>query len=59
MAFGSVLPGAASLNVAAALKLAVVEGPVGAQVVLHPHKALVQGEVGANGTLGKWEEEGG
>lgn len=48
-----VLPRAASLNVAAALKLPVIHGPIGPKLILYPHKALMQGKVGANGTLGK------
>lgn len=48
-----VFPRAASLYVAAALKLFIINGPKGPKIILYSHKALMQGKVGANGTLGK------
>lgn len=48
-----VFPRAASLYVAAALKLLIINSPKGPKLILYSHKALMQGKVGANGTLGK------
>lgn len=48
-----VLPRAASLYVTAALKLLLMNSPKGPKLILYSHKALMQGKVGANGTLGK------
>lgn len=48
-----VFPRTASLYVAAALKLLIINGPKGPKLILYSHKALMQGKVGANGTLGK------
>lgn len=48
-----VFPRAASLYVAAALKLLIMNSPKGPKLILYSHKALMQGKVGANGTLGK------
>lgn len=48
-----VFPRAASLYVAAALKLLIINCPKGPKLILYSHKALMQGKVGANGTLGK------
>lgn len=48
-----VFPRAASLYVAAALKLLIINSPKGPTLILYSHKALMQGKVGANGTLGK------
>lgn len=49
---GGAFPRAASLYVAAALKLLIINGPKGPKLILYSHKALMQGKVGANGTLG-------
>lgn len=54
-----VFPRAASLYVTAALKLLVMNGPKGPKLILYSHKALMQGKVGANGTLGKQSSGGG
>lgn len=48
-----VFPRAASLYVATVLKLLIINSPKGPKLILYSHKALMQGEVGANGTLGK------
>lgn len=48
-----VFPRATSLNVAATLKLLIINSPKGPKLILYSHKALMQGKVGANGTLGK------
>lgn len=48
-----VFPRTASLYVAAALKLLIINSPKGPKLILYSHKALMQGKVGANGTLGK------
>lgn len=48
-----VFPRAASLYVAAALKLLIINSPQGPKLILYSHKALMQRKVGANGTLGK------
>lgn len=52
-------PRAASLYVTAALKLLVMNSPKGPKLILYSHKALMQGKVGANGTLGKQTSGGG
>lgn len=54
-----VFPRAASLYVAAALKLLIINGPKGPKLILYSHKALMQRKVGANGTLGKQTSGGG
>lgn len=54
-----VFPRAASLNVAAALKLLIINSPKGPKLILYSHKALMQGKVGANGTLEKQTSKGG
>lgn len=54
-----VFPRAASLYVAAALKLLIINSPKGPKLILYSHKALMQGKVGANGTLGKQTSRGG
>lgn len=54
-----VFPRTASLYVAAALKLLIINGPKGPKLILYSHKALMQGKVGANGTLGKQTSRGG
>lgn len=48
-----VFPRAAPLYVTAALKLLIMNSPKGPKLILYSHKALMQGKVGANGTLGK------
>lgn len=53
-----VFPRAASLYVAAALKLLIINSPKGPKLILYSHKALMQGKVGANGTLGKQTSRG-
>lgn len=52
-----VFPRAASLHVAAALKLRIINCPKGPKLILYPHKALMQGKVGANGTLGMQRQQ--
>lgn len=54
-----VFPRATSLYVAATLKLLIINGPKGPKLILYSHKALMQGKVGANGTLGKQTSRGG
>lgn len=44
---------------AAALKLLIINSPKGPTLILYSHKALMQGKVGANGTLGKANQQGG
>lgn len=57
---GGAFPRATSLHVSAALKLLLINGPKGPKLILYSHKALMQGKVGANGTLGKQSsQEGG
>lgn len=53
-----VFPRATSLYVAATLKLLIINGPKGPKLILYSHKALMQGKVGANGTLGKQTSKG-
>lgn len=49
----ALFPRPAPLYVAAVLKLLVINGPVGPKLILYSHKALMQGKVGANGTLAR------
>lgn len=48
----------ASLNMAATFKLFIINSPNGPILILYSDKALMEGEIGANGTLGpkQWQQ---
>lgn len=43
---------------AAAFKLLIINSPKGPKLILYSHKALMQGKVGANGTLSRRQASG-